>query len=538
MKARASFWSDYLPKSWILLRKGYTFRFFKHDLIAGITVGVIALPLAMAFAMAAGLPPQKGIYTAIVAGFLISLLGGSRLQIGGPTGAFAIILYNIVNRVGYDGLVLVCIAAGFLLIIAAFLKFGRFMRLVPYPVITGFTSGLAVAIFSSQIKDFLGLTTALPPSFLGKWHTILHTFHDLHLLTFYLSLFTLATILLLQRYFPKIPWGIAAVVLATAVTYLFNLPVATIASRFGEIPSTLPTFQIPKISSLQLPAFFIDTLTVAFLAGVEALLSATVADRMAGTQHKPNSELLAQGLANITSALFGGIPATGAIARTAANIKSGAKTPIAGMIHALTLLSILLLFAPLVSKIPLGALSAILIVVAWNMSELTHFIQLCKAPIADILTLLTTFFLTILVDLTAGVTFGILVAIIFSLKNLRQKIKIEKTTGSLPLHIDMYEVEGPLYFGSTDSLKAIPLEKEILILQMQNLSFIDASGMHALQEFQKNCKNNHTRLFLCGLQEVFLKKLEAFGASEVVCKEIILKDTKEALSSLQKIYNT
>ena len=366
-KVEKSFWTEFTPKSWAYFKGNYTLSLFKSDLFAGVTVGIIALPLAMAFAIAAGLSPEKGLITAIIAGFLISLLGGSRLQIGGPTGAFVVIIYDIVQRNGYDGLVVVTLLAGIILLIAAFSRVGALIKYIPYPLITGFTTGIAVLIFSSQIKDFFGLQVDnLPANFLQKWGALFSAFGSIDLLTVSLSSGTLLLIILIRRFRPKLPWGIISVVFATVISWGLNLPVDTIASRFGEIERTipLPTFHGVSLSLANLRALIPDALVIAFLAGIESLLSAVVADGMAGTRHKSNCELMAQGIANIGSVLFGGIPATGAIARTVANIKTGGKTPIAGMIHSITILIIILAFAPVVSKIPLASLSAVLIMVA------------------------------------------------------------------------------------------------------------------------------------------------------------------------------
>jgi sulfate permease, SulP family len=407
------FWTPFIPKSWLLLKKGYPVQDFKKDLFAGVTVGLVALPLAMAFAIASGVSPEQGIYTAIVASFLISLLGGSRFQIGGPTGAFVVLIYAIIQRQGYEGLAVVTLFAGALLLIAAFSKLGNLIRYVPYPLITGFTTGIAVIIFSSQIKDFFGLKiTTVPADFIPKWKALLSALPTFDGMTFLIASGTLILIILLRRYAPILPWGILSVATATLITGLFQLPTSTIESRFGALSSTLSLPTLPKfsLSLAHWPTLLSDTFAIAFLAGIESLLSAVVADKMAGTSHKPNCELLAQGIANIGSALCGGIPATGAIARTATNIKTGAKTPIAGMIHAITLLLILLLFAPIVGKIPLAALAAVLIMVAWNMSELDHCQRLFKAPLGDVALLLSTFLLTVLVDLTVAVTVGMILA--------------------------------------------------------------------------------------------------------------------------------
>jgi SulP family sulfate permease len=392
--------SPFVPKSVQYLR-GYTFALFKSDLLAGVGVGIIALPLAMAFAIASGVPPERGLYTAIVAGFLISALGGSRVQIGGPTGAFVVILYDIMQRTGYAGLCTSTLLAAAILILLGLFRLGSWIKYVPHPLIVGFTTGIAVLIFSSQVKDFFGLQMATPPAdFIAKWIAYVQALPTLDPTISLLSAGTLALILFLRRYVPKIPWGILAIAVATGTATFGHLSVATIASRFGEIPRSLPWPDLSCFSfSLGLTQeVWIDAVSIAFLGGIESLLCAVVADGMMGGRHRSNCELIAQGIANLGSILFGGIPATGAIARTATSVKMGAKTPVAGMIHALTLLAILLFLAPIVSAIPLCALAAILFVVAWNMSELSHFIRLLRAPLGDRFILLTAFLLTVFVE--------------------------------------------------------------------------------------------------------------------------------------------
>ena len=532
---KSSYWNEFIPKSWSFLKKKYSLAFLKDDLIAGVTVGIVALPLAMAFAIASGVPPEKGIYTTIIAGFLISLLGGSRLQIGGPTGAFVIIIYGIIQRIGYEGLVVVTLLAGILLLIGAFSKLGSLIKYIPYPLITGFTTGIAVIIFSSQVKDFLGLQISqVPVDFIPKWIAILSSLSTLHLPTLAIAASTLTLIILIKRFLPIIPWGIVAVVVATLISWGFDLPIETISSRYGEIPRTLPLPSLPHFSFTfsEIHHMIPDALTIAFLAGIESLLSAMVADGMAGTRHRSNGELMAQGIANIGSVLFGGIPATGAIARTATNIKMGAKTPLAGMIHATTVLLIVLLFAPLVSLIPIAALAAILVMVAWNMSELSHFRHLFKAPIEDIAILLTTFLLTVFVDLTVGVTVGMVLALFLFMKKMASVTEKGRLTVAdkwlsereeelpfdrrkLPPHVEIYEITGPLFFGVADTLKNIlpnlEFPPKVFILRLGKVPLIDASGMNALKEFHHMCLKDGTTLYLTEACPEVKKSLKKFG---------------------------
>ncbi len=558
---KTSFWSNFIPKSWLLLSKNYSLDYFKGDLIAGITVGVVALPLAMAFSIAAGLTPERGLYTAIIAGFLISLLGGSRFQIGGPTGAFVVIIYDIVQRSGYDGLVIVTILAGIILVISALARLGNLIKYVPYPLITGFTTGIAVIIFSSQVKDFLGLKIQnLPADFIQKWKVLFSALPTFDPSTFLVALGTLLLILLIRRFLPVMPWGITAVAISTVITWGFHLPVETIATRFGEIQRSFPVPSFPDFSLLitNIRDFIPDALTVAFLAGIESLLSAVVADGMTGTTHKANCELMAQGIANTSSVIFGGIPATGAIARTATNVKSGAKTPLAGMIHSLTLLAILLVLAPVVSQIPLAALSAVLVMVSWNMSEAKHFFHIFKAPSGDIAILLVTFLLTVFVDLTVAVSVGVILAAFIFIKRMgeisgvysfldqengseedkeTEEIETLNKKGVSP-EIEIYEINGPFFFGVANSLKGILSNFEsppkVFILRMRRLQLLDASGMHSLIEFYDQCKREGTMLLLSEVNKNFLTDLTKFGVIKLIGPERIFSSLDAALIQAKK----
>jgi len=401
----------FTPKLIVCLKEGYNRKTFLHDLIAGITVGVVAIPLAMAFAIASGVSPDRGLFTAVVAGFFISLLGGSRVQIGGPTGAFVVILYGIVQKHGFEGLAIATLLAGILLILMGLFRFGGAIKFIPHPVITGFTSGIAVIIFSSQIKDLFGLNIAkLPSEFIDKWLAIINNFSSLNLYATLIGGLSLLTLILMRRFVPKVPSPIFIVIGAALASYAYNMPIETIGSKFGELPHSLPYPSLPAISLEKIRVLLPDAITIAFLGAIEALLSAVVADGMAGSNHKSNMELVGQGIANIASVIFGGFAATGAIARTATNVKSGAKTPIAGIIHALTILLCMWFFAGLASHIPLAALASILVITAWNMSEIDKFIHILKHKHSDIGVLLITFFLTILVDLTTAVMVGVIIS--------------------------------------------------------------------------------------------------------------------------------
>lgn len=405
--------SGWIPEFLLSFRENYSWTLFKKDCTAGITVAILSIPLAMAFAIASGVTPDRGLFTAIIAGFLISALGGSRYQIGGPTGAFVIILYGVVERTGYEGLALSSLIAAALILAMGLFRVGTWVQYVPRPLVIGFTTGIAVIVFSSQIKDFFGLSIGIvPASFLEKWALYLEAFPTLDFTSLSLSLTTLGLIILLRKWWPKIPWGVSGIAAATLVCYFFDLPVETIQSKFGGIPDRLPFPQLPSFAlfSEQKIEILKNGFAIAFLGAVESLLSALIADGMTGTKHLPNRELIGQGFANFASILFGGIPATGAIARTVANVKSGAQTSVAGMMSSLFLLFILLFCAPLVSLVPLSALSAVLVVVAWNMSERHHFIGFLKAPNFDLVILLIAFLFTVFIDITAAIVVGMLLA--------------------------------------------------------------------------------------------------------------------------------
>ena len=558
MNITREYWNEFIPKLWTCLKRGpYTFALFRKDLLAGITVGIVALPLAMAFGIASGVTPAQGLYTAIIAGFLISLLGGSRVQIGGPTGAFVVIVYDIIQRQGYEGLVIATLMAGGFLLIMGLCRMGSWIKYIPYPLITGFTSGIALIIFSSQIKDLFGLQMGTPPGdFIEKWMTYFQAMHTFDPTTLFVGVGTLVLIILSRRLLPVVPWGIASIVIATVVCSLFGLDVETIESRFGDLPRTLPLPSLPQFhfSFSMFHTLIPDAFVIALLAGIESLLSAVVADGMVGGKHKSNCELVAQGWANLASVFFGGIPATGAIARTATNVKSGAQTPIAGMIHAVTLFCIILLFAPVVGFIPLPALAAVLVMVAWNMSEVEHFRHLLKAPPGDVAVLLITFFLTVFVDLTVGVGVGMVLAAFLFVKRMSDISKTvsmatlfqEETAEfpesrdpdainkkEVPRGVEVYEINGPFFFGVADSLKEVLHNLEyppkIFILRMRRVPVIDASAMHALMEFALKCKKEGTTLFLSGVQKEPAKSLHQFGLIDLIGKANIFPHIDAAL---------
>jgi SulP family sulfate permease len=486
-----------------------------------MTVGVVALPLAMAFAIASGVPPERGLYTAIIAGFLISFLGGSRVQIGGPTGAFVVVVYSIVERHGYDGLVMATFIGAVLLIGMGLFRLGSWIKYIPHPLITGFTSGISLVIVSSQVKDFFGLAIeSVPADFVAKWHTYFSaasTWSSPALLT---GMGTLILVLLLRQFAPKAPWGVIAIVLATCVAYMADLSVETIQSRFGDLPRGLP-----------LPGFHLnwdkfrdvipDAITIAILAGIESLLSAVIADGMVGGRHKSNCELVAQGLANLGAICFGGIPATAAIARTATNVRTGAATPVAGMLHAIFLFLILFFFAPMVGYIPLPALAAVLMVVSWNMSEFTRFYHLLKAPRGDVAILLAAFFLTVFVDLTVAVEVGMILAAFLFMKqmgDLRQVVTPHSRDDAKGLTV--YEMRGPLFFGVADRLKDIfqnfDKPPKVFVLKMRHVPILDATGIHALRELHTRCLRESTSLVLTDVQAEPAALLKEHGLGALI----------------------
>lgn len=518
----------FVPKLIVCLKEGYNGKIFLHDLAAGITVGIVAIPLAMAFAIASGVSPDRGLFTAVVAGFLISTLGGSRVQIGGPTGAFVVILYGIVQKQGLDGLLVATLLAGILLIMMGLFRFGSAIKFIPYPVITGFTSGIAVIIFSSQVKDFFGLPIAnVPADFISKWYSYLSHFTYINSYATLVGIISLATLMLMRRFVPRIPAPIVIVIGSSLAVYYFGLPLETIGSRFGELPHTLPSPHLPPISFEKIRILLPDAFTIAFLGAIEALLSAVVADGMTGFSHKSNIELVGQGIANIASVLFGGIAATGAIARTATNIKSGARTPVAGIIHAITIFAAMWWLAPFAAHIPLAALAAILIMVSWNMAEIDHFIRLFRAPKADIWVLLLTFFLTVFVSLTVAVAVGMIVSTLLFIQNISSLTYVKQTdareTGidqaKIPQDVTVFELSGPFFFGSADRLKTVLKRVEgkpkHLILVMDKVPVIDATGIHALEQFFDDCRRSQINLSFCNPTPTVAKSLQEMGLIKV-----------------------
>ncbi len=533
--------------------KTYNSSLFMSDLFAGITVGVVALPLAMAFAIACGIPPERGIFTAIVAGFLISLLGGSRVQIGGPTGAFVIIVAGIVNQYGYEGLVCCTLLAGGFLIALGVFQMGGLIKFIPFPVTTGFTTGIAVVIFSTQVKDLFGLRMESPPAeFIEKWTSYIHNSGSYNLSATAIGLGTILFIVLLRRFFPRLPAILMGMIVATLAASILQLDIDTIGSRFGDLPRVLPRPSLPSIPWDQLKNLIAPSFTIGLLAAIESLLSATVADGMIGGRHRPNMELVAQGIANIASVLFGGIPATGAIARTATNVKSGAKTPVAGIIHAITLALLLLLFAPMAKKIPLASLAGILVVVSYNMSEIHNFIRIFKAPRSDVMVLLTTFTLTVFVDLTVAVEVGVVLASLLFIRRMSEVSNVSMITRELsgdsdepddpnaialrevPLGVEVFEIQGSFFFGAADrfkeTMRLIDKPVQVIILRLRNVFAIDATGLHVLREFHQRCQRDGTTLLLSGVHAQPLFTLHRSGLIDEIGEDNMFGNIDDSLN--------
>ena len=539
------------PRLFEIFRQGYSVKTFGADLSAGLIVGVVAIPLAVAFAIASGVTPDKGLLTAVVAGFLISALGGSHVQIGGPTGAFIVIVYGVVSKYGLEGLIIATLMAGVCLLVLGLARLGTVIQYIPYPVIVGFTSGIAVIIFSSQINDFLGLgLTKVPGGFIDKWGLILSHLGQINAWALGISLGTIAVIVGLAKLDRRIPGALLALVAATVLVQLFQLPVETIGKRFGSISGSFPWPSLPPLSFEKIKELVLPAVSIAMLAGIESLLSAVVADGLTGKKHDPNQELIGQGVANIASALFGGIPATGAVARTATNVKSGARTPVSGIVHALFLLLVLLLLAPLAGLIPLAALAGILATVSYNMSEHHTFRMLLKGPRGDVAVLLTTFGLTVLVDLTAAIPIGILFALLVFLSKMSRAARVTVhrdsvrgpddldplglTPLTLPRGVEVFEVEGPFFFGAAERFKEAMLVVEALppvrVLSLRHVPSIDASGIVVLNDLLAQAQSKGTSLLLAALRSDVRRALDKIGFTARLGAENVLPDLTAALN--------
>lgn len=549
----------YKPKLISLLddkESGFSKEQFLKDLIAGIIVAIIALPLSIALGISSGVSPEKGLITAIIAGFIISLLGGSRVQIGGPTGAFVVIVFGIIQNHGVDGLIIATFMAGIILVLFGLLRFGSLIKYIPYPITVGFTSGIAITLLSTQVKDFLGLSiTKTPSEFIPKWKAYISHMNTTNLYTLAIGLLALIILIFWPKINKKIPGSLIALIVTTLVVFIFNLPVATIGSQFGKISSNIPIPHIPNLNLNTLKALIGPAFTIALLGGIESLLSAVVSDGMIGDKHNSNAELIAQGLANIGSSLFGGIPATGAIARTAANVKNGGRTPISGMVHSITLLLIMLVFMPLAKFIPLTTLSAILIIVSYNMSEWRTFKAILKAPKSDIAILLITFFLTVLFDLVIAIGIGIIVSMCLFMRRVATSIEVNELNESdcsYKSNIDtdmenlkvgenvlVYDIRGHLFFGAVDTfmntMKEINDDAKVLVLRMRHTKTLDVTGYKQIKNIALSCKSRNMTLIISELQEQPKKVMRLMGFIDTLGEDHFATNFDEALEKANSL---
>lgn len=548
---------EFTPKLFTLLKEGISKEQIRKDVLAGVIVGIVALPLAIAFAIASGVSPEKGLITAVIAGFLISFLGGSRVQIGGPTGAFIVIVYAVVQEFGVEGLIIATFMAGILLIGMGLARLGNLLKFIPYPLIVGFTSGIAVIIFSSQIKDFFGLPIAsVPADFIGKWQVYFSEFSGINWWSVGIATATILISLNFSKINKKIPGSIVAIILTTLLVYFLDIPVSTIESSYGEIPNQIPAPALPNIDFATIQKLIQPAFAIALLGGIESLLSAVVSDGMIGGRHKSNMELVGQGIANCFSSIFGGIPATGAIARTATNVNNGGRTPIAGMIHALVLLVIMLVLSPLAKLIPMACLAGILIVVSYHMSEWRQFKILLKGNKSDVLILLVTFFLTVIFDLVIAIEIGIILSSFILMKRMSESIRVQavknllfegEETDSvidhdlpvLPKNVRMYEIHGALFFGAAqafqDTVNRLPNKPKVLILRMRNVLFVDATGIHRLKEIieKYNIQNRH--IVLAEVKSHLMKDFEQGLIFDILPARNITSTLEEAIARAEEL---
>jgi SulP family sulfate permease len=554
MLARSFLSDDFLPKSVLCLRD-YNLNKFLRDLVAGITVGLVALPLAMAFAIASGLTPQAGIYCAIVTGFLISLLGGSKTQIGGPTGAFVVVIAGIIAAHGVDGLFMCTVMAGLMLVIMGLTGMGTAVKFIPRPIVIGFTNGIAILIASTQVKDFFGLhLDKVPGEFWLRMKALAQSFPSLSYEAAALAVGTVLVIAICRGISNRIPGAIVAMVLGTALVRVFHLPVETIGSRFGGIPSGLPHLEIPVFRPELIHGLIGPALTVAMLGAIESLMSAVVSDRMSNDRHNPNVELVAQGIANVVSPMFGGLPATGAIARTATNIRSGAQSPIAGIIHALTLLVILLFASPLVSFVPMAVLAGILMVVAYNMGEWLEIPSLLRLTKTDISVWLVTFALTVFADLTVAVQAGMILAALLFISRVAATTTVSQVTDDyiedgrvhilqdkdIPYYATIFRIHGPFLFGATDKISVVTenLHKlpPVVILRLRNMTALDATGLYALEEVARTLKTSGRELILCGAREQPAQLIHQAEVEDLIGRENITDNVQEAIARAEEVF--
>ncbi|TAL62707.1 MAG: sulfate permease [Bacteroidetes bacterium] len=543
----------FVPKLFVTF-KNYSREQFYRDLISGIVVGVVALPLCIAFAIASGVSPEKGIVTGIIGGFLISFLGGSRVQIGGPTGAFIVIVYGIVQEFGIDGLIIATFLAGIILVIMGLARMGSVIKFIPHPLIVGFTSGIALIIFSSQMKDFFGLSMeTVPADFVEKWREYFLNFNTVNVYAISIAFGTILLSIFFTKVSNRIPGSLVALLLSTIAVHYFNMDVETIGSKFGEIPSAFPAPHVPDFNFFTIQKLIQPAFTIALLCGIESLLSAVVADGMIGGNHKSNVELVGQGVANIVSSLFGGIPATGAIARTATNVKNGGRTPVAGIVHSLVLLLIMLVAGKWATHIPLSCLAGILVVVAYNMSEWRSFIAVLRTSKSDGAVLLATFTLTVFVDLTVAIEIGMVLAVFLFMHRMTQISNVNIVTKKIneeddlqaisrykvPEGVEVFEVTGPMFFGAAykfkESLQLMKETPKVLIIRMRSVPVIDATGLHTLEEVFRQSKHKGTKFILSGIRPVVYLELEKSHLMELISKENVCPDIDTALARAENL---
>lgn len=547
----------FMPKLITTLQHGYSWGQLRNDAMAGFIVGIMALPLAIAFSIASGLTPYKGLITAVVAGFLISALGGSRVQIGGPTGAFIVIVYGIVQKYGLDGLLVATFLGGLILIVFGFVGLGDIIRFIPQPVTIGFTSGIALLIFTAQIKDFFGLNIqSLPSGFFEKWAFFAKNYNMMNPYAVLISVLTILIIITWQKYIKKIPGSVIAMGLITLIVTVFHLPVATIGSVFGDITHNLPAPSVPHISAAMIKDLIVPAITIAILAGIESLLSAVVADGMIGGTHRSNMELIAQGVANIGSSIFGGMPATGAIARTAVNIHNGGRTPVAGIVHAITLLAIMVFFGKLAGLIPLPCLAGILMIVAYRMAEWRSFVMILRTTLSDVAVLLATFILTVVIDLTVAIQVGMVLAAFLFIRRLAETTNIKPITNNLrnadefddlnsislrkvPDDVEVFEIQGPFFFGIIvqfmEAIRNIKKKPKVRIIRMRHVLSIDASAINALRQTHHFCKKHNIDLILSCVHAQPIIAMERSGLLNEINENRIFGNIDDALNCARDI---
>lgn len=548
MSKRESFVSikDFIPKTKMLFSREYSSQDFLSDLFSGIAVSFIALPLAIAFSIAAGATPSQGLWTAIITGFLVAAIGGSKFMVTGPASSFVIIIANIIVNFGMEGLIIATILAGIILIVMGLSGLGKLIKFIPYPVTTGFTTGIAVVIAVTQLRDFLGIQPSTwPGDFFERLGVVASSIHTLNPVTLGLGLGTIIIILLIRRFVPKIPAAVVAVAIISVIVFVFKLPVDTIGSRYGEFPKGLPKFAIPQFKWHLVKDVFPSAFTIALLVSIETLMSAVVADGMTGDRHNPNMELVAQGAGNLLAGLFGGIPSTGALARTAANIKSGARSPVSSMVHAVILFVFTMFLSGLAALIPMTALAGVLLVVSWDMSEMRRFLLMRYAPKSDMVVMLVTFGLTVAVDISLALQVGVVLAVFLFLKRITETSSVtpaldallpkDQFPDSIPKSVEVYEITGPFFFGTADFLQdvldQIENPPEIFILKMDRVPSVDATGLNALEAFRLHCARHYTRLILSGVRNQVCKAMRETGMLDRLGVDNLFDDIDLALAA-------